>query len=135
MGSRVGWRAFAEWALGVALLSFAVLGAASIGVFILPFALLSLLIVARRNREWPEAMGGLTGIGGVCLFVAVGKWDYTPCPTGIVLYSALERYHGRFSCGGSGPMPWLAIGLLLTVTGIVMYWIARRRSLVAATTS
>jgi hypothetical protein len=32
MGIRVGWRAFAEWALGVALLSFAVVGAASIGV-------------------------------------------------------------------------------------------------------
>jgi len=128
MGNRVGWRAFAEWALGVALFFFAVLGAASIGVFILPFALLSLLIIARRNREWPEAMGGLTGIGSVCLLLSVGHWNDSPCPTGIVLYSELERYGGRFSCGGSGPMPWLAIGLLLTVTGIVMYWISRRKT-------
>lgn len=124
----MGWKAFAEWALGVALLSFAALAGASIGVFILPFALLSLVIAARRNREWPEATGGLTGIGSVCLFVAFGKWDESPCPTGIVLYSELERYGGRFSCGGSGPMPWLAIGLLLTVTGIVMYWISRRKT-------
>ena len=135
MGNRVGWQAFAEWALGVALLSVAALGAASIGVFILPFALLSLVIVARRNREWPEATGGLTGIGIICLYVAFVSRGYTPCPTMPIRYRVLEGTRGSFSCGGPEPMPWLAIGLLLTVTGIVMYGISRRRSLTAAATS
>jgi hypothetical protein len=135
MGNRVGWRAFAEWASGVALLSFAVVGAASIGLFVLPFALLSLLIVARRNREWPEATGGLAGIGSICLFVGFGNLDYTPCPTMPIRYRVLEGTRGSFSCGGPEPMPWLAIGLLLTATGIVMYWIFRRRLLADAPSS
>jgi hypothetical protein len=135
MGKRVGWQAFAEWALGAALLSLAAIGAASIGVFIFPFALLGLLIVARRNREWPEGAGCLTGIGGVCLFVGFGNLDYMPCPTMPIRIRVVEGMRGSFSCGGPEPMPWLAFGLLLIAAGIVMYWIPRRRSLAAVTTS
>ena len=135
MGSRVGWRAFAEWAFGVALLSFAAVGAASIGVFVLPFALLILVLVARRNRESPEAWGSLAGIGSICLFVGFGNLDYTPCPTMPITIRVVEGTRGSFSCGGPEPMPWLAMGLLLTTTGIAMYWISRRRLLATAPTS
>ena len=135
MGNRVGWQAFAEWAFGVAFLSFAVIAAASIGVLIFPFALLILVLVARRNRESPEAWGGLAGIGSICLFVGFGNLDYTPCPTMPITIRAVEGTRGSFSCGGPEPMPWLAFGLLLTAAGIVMYWISRRGSLAAVTTS
>lgn len=126
-----GWRAFAEWALAVALLSFAVLAAASIGMLLLPFALLALALAARRNRAWPEArLGGLTGIGSVCLYMAYISRAYSPCPAQPTRIRVFEGDHvNRYSCGGFEPMPWLAAGLLLTAAGCVGYLISRRTRL------
>jgi len=125
MRNRGGWPAFAEWALAMALLSFAVIGAASIGVLVLPFALLALALAARRNRAWPEApMGGLTGVGSICLLVAYINRAYSPCPTGPTRVRVVSG--GHFSCGGFDPMPWLMVGLLLAAVGCVGYLVLRR---------
>lgn len=127
MGNRGGWQAFAEWALALALLSLAVIGAASIGMFLLPFALLALALAARRNRAWPETlMGGLTGVGSICLWVAYNSRAYSPCPSGPIRIQVFEGDPGRFSCGGPDPMPWLTVGLLLTAAGFVGYVVSLR---------
>jgi len=126
MRNRSGWQSFAEWALALALLSFALIGAASIGVFVFPFAIAALVFAERRNRAWPEPlMGGLVGIGSVLLFVAYRNRHYSPCPPGRF---PMRLAHGEhFSCGGFDPMPWLAIGALLMGAGWVSYLVSIRR--------
>ena len=132
MRNRSGWQSFAEWALALALLSFALIGAATIGMFVFPFAVLALVLAERRNRPWPESlMGGLVGIGSVLLFVAYRNRDYASCRRGFPMRLA----HGElFSCGGFDPMPWLAIGALLTAAGFVGYFVSKRTHFAAAAT-
>jgi hypothetical protein len=123
MRSRKGWEPFGEWAVAFGLLALALIGAASIGLFIFPFAILALFVAARRNRLLPEAlMGGLVGVGSICLFVAYRNRSYSPCPPG-----PMRLAHGQhFSCGGFDPMPWLTIGLGLSAAGLVGYLVSRR---------
>jgi hypothetical protein len=132
MANRVGWQAFAEWALALALLCVAVIGAASIGIFILPFALLAIALAARRNRAWPEgATGGLTGVGTSCLYVAYVQRAYFPCSEMPIRFRVYPGESGSFSCGGLHPVPFLTVGLLLVVAGVVGYLVLRRRPLAA----
>ena len=127
------WQSFAEWALAGALLSFAAIGAASIGMFVFPFAVLALVLAVRRNGALPEApAGALTGVGSVCLFVAYVSRAYSPCPEMPITFRADIGYHGHFSCGGLKPMPWLMVGLLLIAAGLIGF-LVRRRTRFAAT--
>ncbi len=123
MKDRIGWQSFAEWAVAFGLLSLAVLGAMSIGIFVLPFGIAAVVFAARRNLAWPETlMGGLVGVGIVLLFVAYRNRAYSPCPPGPMVLT-----HGqRFSCGGFDPIPWLTIGLVLTAAGFAGYLVSRR---------
>ena len=132
MGKRVGWWAFAEWALALALLGFALIALASIGMFIFPFALLAIALAARRNRAWPEgAMGGPTGVGIICLYVAFVQRGYSPCPEMPIRIRVYPGERGSFSCGGLQPLPFLTVGLLLVLAGVVGYLVLRRRRLAA----
>jgi hypothetical protein len=128
-----GWQAFAEWALAGALLSFAAIGAASIGMFVFPFGVLALVLAARRNLAWPEApAGGLTGVGSICLFAAYVSRTYSPCPEMPIRFRVAPGESGSFSCGGLKPMPWLIAGLLLIAAGFVGF-VVRKRTRLAAT--
>ena len=116
------WLSLGEWTIAFGLLTLAILGAMTIGMLILPFAIGALAFAARRNRGWPEStMGALLGIGTVLLAIAYGNRDYSPCPGRIRL--APGEY---FRCGGRDPVPWLVIGLVLVVAGSVGYWAWRR---------
>ena len=130
MSNRTGWEPFAEWALALALLTVSVLGAASIGIFVVPFALLALFLAGQRNRAWPELLGGLVGVGSVLLYVAYRNRNYLPCPVGPM--RVLKGQH--FSCGGFDPTPWLALGLLFVASGFAGYLVFRRTVVPAATT-
>ena len=131
MRDRRGWRSLAEWAVALSLVALAVIGAMTIGMFVLPVAIAAVVLAARRNRAWPEAlMGGLVGVGSVFLFVAYRNRSYSLCPPGPMRLS-----HGEhFSCGGFDPMPWLTIGLLLIASGLAGYLLSRRTPLTAAAT-
>jgi hypothetical protein len=131
MRNRSGWQSFAEWAFALALLSFALIGAATNGMFVFPFAIIALVFAERRNRPWPESlMGGLAGVGSVSLFVAYTNRDYAPCPPGRF---PMKLSHGEhFSCGGFDPMPWLAIGALLTAAAFIGYFVSKRTHSAAA---
>jgi hypothetical protein len=131
MRSGRGWEPLGEWAVAFGLLALALIGAATIGVFIFPFAILALIVAARRNRSLPEAlMGGLVGVGSIFLFVAYRNRSYLPCPQG-----PMRLAHGQhFSCGGFDPMPWLTIGLGLIASGFAGYLVSRRKYPGAAAT-
>src|SRR4051812_36540126 len=106
MSDRTGWQPLLEWAGALALLALAVVGAASIGLFVLPVAVIAVAIAAWRNRSWPEpVLGGLVGVGAVCLFVAFRNRAYSPCPPNGG--PTVLRVGEHFSCGGFDPAPWL----------------------------
>lgn len=92
------------WAAAGALVSFSVLAAASIGLFILPLAALVTFLAVRRTRGRAEVLGAFVGAGGVCGLIALlqrgpGSLDATPwivaavvfVAVGIVGYALLER--------------------------------------------
>jgi hypothetical protein len=120
-----GWSAFAAWSLAGTLFVLSVLGAASIGLFILPLALIALFLAVRFCSRWPEALGLLAGAGAVALLVAYRSRDYNPCPdSGIIT--------GNGECGGFSPTPWLVLGVVLLAASLVAYMGAvrwRRQSL------
>ncbi len=113
-----------------ALLSLAVVSIMSIGYLVLAGALILLRIVRRRNRARPEAaIGGLVGTGATCLFIAYLHRNDSPCPPGPV---HMVVHRGDFgSCGGFDPTPWLVVGLVLAVSGIVAYPILTRSRVAA----
>ena len=125
MKGRIGWQSFGEWALASAIVTFTMLAMLSFGPFVLPIAVIAVVVAARRNRAWPEAlMGGLAGAGTILLYVAYINRDSSPCPPGPV-YSTLSSGQ-HFSCGGADPIPWLTAGVLSVVGGLLGQVVSRR---------
>jgi len=91
---------FAAWVLAGALLVFSLLSAASIGLFVLPVAAIAVWLALRFGRTWPETLGIVSGVGAVCLLIALLSRD---------------------------AMPWLVAGVALLTAGVVAYALARRR--------
>ena len=125
MSGVVGWKGFLAWALAGGVLLFAVLSGLSIGVFLLPLAVVGLVLVVRRVRAWPEISGTGAGFGVLCFLIAFLNRDYTPCPKGPI---TLSPGAGEFECGGFDPVPWLVAGLALVVLSSLAYALARSRT-------
>ena len=81
-------------------------------VVLLPIGGLALVALALRTRVWPEAMGVLTALGGLVLFVAYSNRNYVPCPVEPTTVTRLPGYRAPV-CGGIDPVPWLVVGILL----------------------
>jgi len=98
-----GWRWFLAWVLAGALSALALVSALSIGIFILPLAVVAIVLIARRSPRGPELLGLVTGAGVLGIVVWVlsrGEWDATR---------------------------WLVGGLALAAAGVVAYAAARAR--------
>ncbi len=122
---RTGWGALFEWALALGLVALTLIAAASVGLWVAPFALAALAVAHRRNRAWPEAaLGGAVGVGSVCLLVAYRNRTYSPGPPSGSSTPLIAGPH--FRCGGFDPAPWLAMGLVLGATGLAAYLLFRR---------
>lgn len=115
---------FGAWLAVGAALTLSFLAGFSIGLFVLPFALVLLAIVATRAPRLPEALGFVSGIGVALLLVAFLNRDYEACPANGVLRLAPGQQ--SVSCGGLDPYPWLYLGLTVTAAGVVMYLVASR---------
>jgi hypothetical protein len=93
------------WGLAGALVTLTVVGAASIGIFVLPAAVLVLWLAARSSRLWPEALGGLAGAAAICFAIAWIQWEP----------------------GGLEATPWLVAGAVLGSLAVGGYALAARR--------
>jgi hypothetical protein len=116
---------FGAWLAVGAALTFSFLTGFSIGLFVLPFALVLLTIVATRSPRLPEALGLVSGIGVTLLLVAFANRDYEACPANGVHLAPGQQ---SFSCGGWDPHPWLYLGIAVTAAGAVAYFAASRAS-------
>jgi hypothetical protein len=109
---------FGAWLAVGAAFTLGFLGALSIGLFVLPFALVLLVIVVRRSPHLAEATGFVCGIGVILLLIAFINRDNVPC-TGSGL--RLDAGQQSASCGGWDPHPWLYLGLAGTAAGALAY--------------
>jgi hypothetical protein len=115
------WWMFFGWLLVGVLWATSVAGAASIGLFILPFAGLATWFLVRRP-DVRSGMPGLIAAGGLPFFFVAGL-NHTP--QGTVL---------RGSNGGpvsgfvrTNPWPWVTVGVLFIVVGVVVFFVLTRR--------
>ena len=122
--ARSRWRWFAAWAAAGGLLVFSILAGLSIGIFVLPFALVAVWLVQRFAGWGPEVVGGIAGAGVVALVVAFLSRDYRPCPDGPL---TVPPGATSVECGGFSPTPWWIAGLALVVGAILAYALLRPR--------
>jgi len=115
---------FGAWLAVGAAFALSFLGALSIGLFVLPFALILLAIVVRRSPHLPEASGLVSGIGVLLLLVAFVNRDNVPCSANG--FQRLAPGQQSVSCGGWDPHPWLYLGIAVTAAGALAYLAARR---------
>lgn len=119
MAKRRGGIAFLEWSIAAAVLVFALLSAASIGLFILPLAVIAFGLVTLDSRMWPEGLGTCAGAGFMFLFVAFINRNSVPCAQS---GSNVRVAPGEtFSCGGRDPTSWLIIGTALVSVAVIGY--------------
>jgi hypothetical protein len=88
------------WAVPGALITFSLVAAASIGLFVLPFAAVATAFVARSTERRAEALGLLVGAASICFLIA-----------------ALQ-FGGE---GGLDPRPWFVAGVFLAAIGTGAY--------------
>jgi hypothetical protein len=100
-----GCRRFWYWAVAGWLVTFSFVGAASIGLFVLPVAALVTVLVARATRTRAEPLGAFVGAGAVCFVIA---W--------------IQREPGGFDS-----RRWLGAGLVLTAAGLAGHALLARR--------
>ena len=119
-----GWTSFSLWALAGGLLSFAILAITSIGLYLLPIAVVTVVIIAQRGALWPDIMGFLEGVAATILWGTVISWGVPPCREGpLGTYVTVIR-----GCANIDSHRWLAAGLTLGLGGFVAYVWARART-------
>jgi hypothetical protein len=125
MSARPGLGWFAAWAGAGALLAFSLASAASVGLFIIPFALLSLWAIVRASPPRRTAFGLVSGAGFVCLLIWALNRGYRPCPeSGELTVPAGATSEG---CGGFDALPFLVAGIVLALAGPALFAAARQR--------
>jgi hypothetical protein len=121
---RAGWAGFLAWAASGTLACLVIAAAFSFGIFLLPIAVAVAILVARRVRVWPEALGALEGAAAVALLVGFLNLGSTACPSsGAVTLAPGQRDAG---CGGLEPGPFLIAGGVLAIAGLAGYRALRR---------
>ncbi len=106
------------WAAASALVALGVLGAASIGLFILPFGLLGVAILAMR--ETPNPWGA--GIGPAVLLATIGLIDLLDgvpeCTGEGVMYPPAFDTPSRCESGGIPGQAFLVLAAVIFVAGL-----------------
>ena len=116
------WPSFFAWPIIGATLSFSVLGAMTIGIFVFPFAIAGLLALRKWGGNQKSSVGLISGAGLPVLYIAY-----------------LNRQGPGMVCGSYGnggeqctqeysPWPFLLVGAILVALGVVLFIRLRRRT-------
>jgi len=121
----VGWPATSVWALGFAIAAFAVASAMSIGLFVLPFAVIACGVAAWRCRALPEGAIG-AGLGtGLVIFV-IGLMN-SRCGALSLPFGIGAHNYSFTGCGGINGTSWLPLAVALVVAAVAGQILMERR--------
>ena len=113
---------FALWAGAGAALCLAVLTALTVGVFVLPVAVASLVALTGWQRSRNHSAAGL--LAGVGVLLSCVAYLNRGGPGSVCVTSA-----GSTDCVDEfSPWPWLAAGLLLVAAGPCVFVLLQRRA-------
>lgn len=119
--TRAGWAWFLAWLAVGAAYALSVLGMMTIGIFVLPIAVIATVILATR-RHATDGLAGLSpGVGLALLYIAflnrAGPGTICTANSG-----------GGTTCVEQwSPWPWLVFGVALVVGGAVPFAVAGRQ--------
>jgi hypothetical protein len=117
--ARPAWSGYVLWVTAGALCSLSVVALLSIGPFIAPVAVLATAVAARRRPGMKNALGLVSGVGAVPLYVGfIHLGSVAHCP----------RISSATSCEEFVAWPWLVVGVALVLAGLVGFAEKRRRS-------
>jgi hypothetical protein len=125
-GQGRGCRWFWAWSLVGAALGFSFLTGFSIGLLLLPFALVLLWLVLYLSPRWPESIGFFEGVGILLLVIAYLHRGDRACPPNGTIQIGPSSAGQSVSCGGLNPHPWLYSGLVIASVAAMAYAVARR---------
>jgi hypothetical protein len=113
--NKPSWPSFFAWPVVGAALAISILGLMTIGLFVLPFALLGLLFLYKLGGNRRSSVGLISGAGLPFIYIAYLNRDgpgniCTPVGNG-----------GQQCMQEFSPWPFLIIGLALIVTGLVLF--------------
>jgi hypothetical protein len=107
---------FLLWMVAGLLLSLGLVGIASIGIFVLPVAVVLTLLLIRYDRGARRAAGTLVGAALPIFYVAFLNRG----GPGIACVTAAAT--GDQSCVDRlNPLPWALVGLALVALGVALY--------------
>lgn len=120
-------RGFMAWGIAGLLLAGALLSAASVGLYVLPVALIVLVLAARSFGFGPQSFGAITGAG--LPLIAVGVLSAlepgTKCSGPISLPPGQTA---EITCGQVISSPWFVAGAIAVTLGIGAAMLRTRHS-------
>jgi hypothetical protein len=124
--NRRSWGWFGAWSLVGAAYAVGFVEILSIGIFVLPVAIIGTVLLVRLPASWRGVPGLVAGLGIPLLYVAYLNRGYGR-PTCLTSGSATPQHGVVYQCTQTlDPWPWLAAGLVLVVAGVVVL-VARSR--------
>jgi hypothetical protein len=121
------WWWFFAWVVVGAGYGVAVVGALTIGIFVLPIPVVLTVALAKYQPSPHGALGLICGLGFPLLYVAYLNRSYggPACPTSGTV--SLQQPNVVHECVQAlDPWPWLAIGVLLVLGGCVAFMLRDR---------
>jgi hypothetical protein len=108
---------YAAWAITGLLLTTAFLALFSIGLFLLPFAVVAVVFSARRFPG-PPAVSSIAGGGLALVGIGVANLGNHPCPRHPASIPPGQLV--GMSCGGTSAGPWLLAGAIIFLVGLAL---------------
>lgn len=118
--SKPSWTSFFAWAIVGAALSLSVLGAMTIGLFILPFAIAGLFALRKWGGNQKSSVGLISGAGLPVLYIAFLNRQ------GPGMVCGSYKNGGGYCTEEWSPWPFIFVGAILVILGVVLF--IRRRS-------
>jgi hypothetical protein len=109
------WASFFAWPIIGAALSLSVLGAMTIGIFVLPFAIAGLLALRKWGGDQRSSVGLISGAGLPVLYVAYLNRQ------GPGMICGTYKSGGGHCMEEYSPFPFLLVGTVLVVFGVLLH--------------
>jgi len=112
---KLSWASFLAWPLIGAALSLSVLGAMTIGIYVLPFAIAGLLALRKWGGNQKSSVGLISGAGLPVLYVAYLNRQ------GPGMVCGPYKNGGQQCMQEYSPWPFLLVGTILFVLGLALF--------------